>query len=93
MNNDHLKGQCYVMSEVMYHLFGGKNAGWKPMRMTHEGVSHWFIQHEMGMIVDLTARQFKTMPDYRKAVGCGFLTKQPSKRAKLYLALLKPLKD
>jgi hypothetical protein len=77
------RGNCYVASEALFHLLGGKAAGYKPMRM-HTGTdTHWFLMHvETGLVLDPTASQFDTPPDYSKAVGCGFLTKDPSKRAK-----------
>lgn len=80
------RGNCYVTSEALYHLLGGKEAGWVPMRMKYEGDTHWFLHHTYtDQRIDATAYQFKNPPDesdYYKAVGCGFLTKQPSKRAK-----------
>jgi hypothetical protein len=79
------RGNCYATCEALYHLLGGKQAGFKPMRMRHEGDSHWFLRHESGLILDPTASQFKSLPDYQRAVGCGFLTKQPSKRAQLLM--------
>lgn len=83
------RGNCYVCSEAIFHLLGGYEAGWKPMYMKHEGDSHWFIQHKItGMIIDLTSGQFKTIPPYDKAKGKGFLTKKPSKRAKLLMEKL-----
>jgi hypothetical protein len=78
-------GHCYVASEAAYYLLGGKEEGWKPMHMTHLGASHWFLKHESGYILDLTYNQFKTKLDYSKARGTGFLTKEPSKRAKKLL--------
>lgn len=75
------KGPCYPVSEALYHLLGGKEAGWTPIQMRHEGVSHWALRHESGTIVDLTVGQFMEPPDYSKARGRGFLTKKPSKRA------------
>ena len=75
------KGNCYVASEALYHLIGGKKSGWKPMFVKHEGTTHWFLKHYTGHILDLTSGQFKKWPPYHKAIGCGFLTKQPSKRA------------
>lgn len=62
---------------------GGKLNGLKPMNMKHEGVSHWFILDTLNgnRIIDITANQFKTPPDYSKARGRGFLTRLPSKRA------------
>ena len=50
------------------------------MRMKHEGDTHWFLKNGE-LIVDATVAQFKTKPDYSKAIGTGFLTKNPSKRA------------
>lgn len=77
-----MRGNCYVTSEAVYHLLGGKKAGWKPMRIKHEGDTHWFLKHESGMILDLTKSQFKNAVPYDKACGSGFLTNHPSKRAR-----------
>lgn len=72
-----------MTSEALYHLLGGKAAGWKPMRMRHEGDTHWFLVNvRTDQIIDATVSQFKEVPEYWKAVGCGFLTKRPSRRAK-----------
>lgn len=71
-----------MTSEALFHLLGGKAGGWKPMRMRHEGDTHWFLKHSSGLIVDATVSQFQKTPDYSKAVGSGFLTKRPSRRAK-----------
>ena len=86
-----MRGNCYVASEALYHLLGGKAAGWKPMcipkphiagRVTGKNDTHWFLKHSSGLIVDPTVSQFRRHPpDYSLARGCGFLTKQPSKRA------------
>ena len=76
-----MRGNCYVTCEALYHLLGGKKSGWKPMHMRHEGDSHWFLKHESGIVMDPTVRQFKNSPNYSKARGRGFLTKEPSKRA------------
>lgn len=78
-------GHCYVASEAFYHLFG-KEYGYKPCQMKHEGVSHWFLK-QGASIVDITANQFATKPNYwsKAARGRGFLTKQPSKRAKILI--------
>jgi hypothetical protein len=87
------EGNCYVTSEALYHLLGGKAAGWKPMQMYvytdcygdanfPRYVSHWFLKHKSGFILDATVRQFSEPPDYSKARGRGFLTKEPSKLAR-----------
>jgi hypothetical protein len=81
------RGNCYVTCEALYHLLGGKAAGYKPMRMKHEGFSHWFLMHD-DLVIDPTVSQFKTRPDYSKAVGCGFLTKGPSRRAEKLMKMM-----
>lgn len=78
-----LRGNCYVTSEALYHLLGGKAAGWKPMHLRVNGESHWFLSHTSGTIVDPTRKQFGRMElSYDEARGTGFLTKEPSKRAR-----------
>lgn len=37
------RGNCYVTCEALYHLLGGKAAGWKPMTLRHEGDTHWYL--------------------------------------------------
>lgn len=94
------KGNCYVVCEALYHLLGGKDAGYVPYRLRHEGDTHWYLvktvyatapaglplrgvwEVEKRVIIDPTKSQFKIPPDYSKGVGCGFLTKGPSKRAR-----------
>lgn len=72
-----MRGHCYVASEAYWHLSGKVG---KPMRIRHEGSSHWFIK-EGDTIIDITASQFETPVPYENGIGCGFLTKNPSKRA------------
>lgn len=75
-------GHCYVATEAYYHLVGGASSGFVPQRITHEGGTHWYLKHRVtGKIVDLTAGQFRTAVPYENGVGCGFLTRLPSKRA------------
>jgi len=80
-------GCCYVATEALYHLWGKVN-GYTPMRIPYklsDGSTgqHWFLeQRASGLQVDITADQFRGLhPDYKNAVGAGFLTKKPSKRA------------
>lgn len=80
------RGNCYVTSEALYHLLGRK--GWHVYCMRHEGDMHWFLKHETGIVVDATAKQFKKRPDYAKAKRKGFLTKKPSKRARVLMRKL-----
>lgn len=82
---DRLDGLCYVASEAMYHLTGGKNT-WKPSQMEHEGVSHWFLVHkDTGTVFDLTESQFQTPVPHDEARGRGFCTGEPSKRARVLI--------
>jgi hypothetical protein len=83
-----LRGNCYASSEALYHLFGGKEAGWKPTVLRHEGSTHWYLTHRSGLVVDPTAAQFRKPPDYSKGRGCGFLTKKPSRRARRIMDIL-----
>lgn len=78
-------GHCYVASEAAYYLLGGKESGWKPCYIKHIGRSHWYLQHESGAVLDLTKEQFNTPVDYTEGRGTGFLTKDPSKRARKLL--------
>jgi hypothetical protein len=78
-------GHCYVASEAAYYLLGGKESGWKPVYIKHLGCPHWYLQHECGAILDLTKDQFQTPVEYEKGRGTGFLTKEPSKRARKLL--------
>lgn len=61
---------------------------WKPMQMRWEGDSHWFLQHRSGLVLDVTAKQFKRPPNYSLARGRGFLTKEPSARARSLMSFL-----
>lgn len=82
------RGNCYAASEALYHILGGKKAGWKPMRFKFTGPdqkldTHWFLKHTSGLVLDPSVRQFKgAQVPYEKGVGGGFLTKGPSLRAR-----------
>ena len=76
-----LTGHCYVASEALFHLLGGKLAGWTPCFLRHEGQPHWFLRHVDGQVLDPTAGQFTATPDYSLGTGKGFLTRSPSRRA------------
>lgn len=81
-----MRGNCYVASEALYHLLGGKASGWSPMVMRTATDTHWFLKRSSGLILDPTVSQFKSPPNYKLAHRCGFLTKQPSKRAVVLMA-------
>jgi len=83
-----LGGLCYVGAEALYHLLGDPN--WIPQcaRYTDDkGKStYWWLKNKLtGEISDPTAEQFPYPFPYETGRGTGFLTKHPSKRAKLVL--------
>ena len=84
------RGNCYHATEALYHLLGGKKAGWTPCYV-HMGDTHWFLRHKSGMIIDVTRRQFRGTgwkPDYSMGRGCGFQTKKPSAAARALMQQL-----
>ena len=83
-----LTGHCYVSCEALYSLLGGKAAGWTPMCQQHEGGPHWWLRGPSGEVVDPTAAQFATPVPYELGKGKGFLTAQPSKRARIVIQRL-----
>lgn len=75
-----------MAAESLFHLWGKQN-GFTPMMLKYKVArgfigTHWFLEHRpSGLIIDITADQFDKTPDYKAALPCGFMTKQPSKRA------------
>jgi len=87
-NPNRLVGHCYIASECFYHM--DKSSDWKPMFMYYEDEPHWFLQHRAtGKIVDPTADQFTTPPNYACGKGKGFLTKKPSRRCRVLMSKVK----
>jgi hypothetical protein len=84
-NPDPLAGHCYVVAEAIYHR--GKSLGHRMESwfIRHEGEPHWFVSEEYLGVLDPTSPQFKRDVPYERAVRKGFLTKQPSKRARLLM--------
>lgn len=87
-----LSGQCYVGAEACYHILGAKSSGWTPYVLSHaswpevlnDGETHWFIKKN-STVVDPTADQFSKPIPYQNGRPNGFLTKNPSRRAKLVI--------
>ena len=81
-------GHCYITAEALYHLLGGKEKGLKPfVAMQDTGITHWWLEWD-GEIVDPSKEQFTSEnrdPPYHLGVCKGFLTKKPSKRAKILM--------
>jgi hypothetical protein len=83
-------GHCYVACETLYHLLPeGDREYYKLKWVRHEGDTHFFLEFVNGLVYDPTVSQFKTHPPYEEGRGCGFLTKQPSKRTQKVLDRIK----
>lgn len=82
-------GHCYVASEALFHLAGGKASGLSIKRARDaSNISHWWLESEEGQIFDPTSEQYEhfgTKPPYDSGVSTGFLTKTPSKRAQVLM--------
>lgn len=85
-----MRGNCYVASEALYHILGGKRSIWRPQVMrTSRTETHWFLRSSLGTVLDPSRRQFRDkLPDYDKARPCPFLTRRPSRRARALMRLL-----
>ena len=81
-NSNRFAGHCYVASEALFHLLPRM----KPQIIRHRGQPHRFLLDPDGNGVDATARQFGTPVPYENAKGKGFLTKEPSKRARILMS-------
>lgn len=81
-----MAGHCYVAAEAMHHLSEGRL---RPQFIRHEGAPHWFLRDEDGTVVDPTADQFSTPVPYEQGRGKGFLTRQPSARARIVIGRVK----
>lgn len=76
-------GHCYVASEAIYHLLGGPSSGLKPVRLKmDDGVVHWWLEDQEGNVIDATHDQFSHEIPYEQGRPGGFLTKEPSARAR-----------
>ena len=83
---------CYASAEALYHLLGGKSAGYvacvASFEENNEKFTHWWIKNNQNEIIDPTAEQFTSIgkePPYSLGKNAGFLTKNPSKRAQIII--------
>lgn len=81
-------GHCYVASEALKALAEAQGITLHPRHIRWEQAPHWYLVTDAGDVVDATADQFLTVPDYRLGKGKGFLTKAPSARARTLLSRL-----
>ena len=87
------RGNCYVTCEALYHLLGGKAAGYTPHTVRHGDSVHWYLVLKDARsggttVIDPTAGQFDVAPPYHLGRGRGFLTRGPSRRARELMARL-----
>lgn len=95
--------QCYAASEALYHLLGGRAAGFTPVCLTltrdwqallgTTARTHWVLQDQWGGYLDPTRDQFPAgwTPPYYLGTRKGFLTKAPSRRAQALIDTAKEL--
>jgi hypothetical protein len=93
--NNPMFGHCYVATESFYHL----TKDMYPGRYTifhgkdEEDITHWWLHdNHKTKIVDLTADQYYSVgkvPPYTKGRRGAFLTKEPSKRARIIMEKVK----
>lgn len=50
-----------------------------------EGETHWFLKNNENVVIDPTQEQFSTSVPHEKGKRQAFLTKHPSKRAKIIM--------
>tara|TARA_Y100000034_G_scaffold130321_2_gene188542 strand:- start:85057 stop:85452 length:396 start_codon:yes stop_codon:yes gene_type:complete len=86
-------GHCYAACDALYELIGRKESGFTPHCAKDEnGITHWWLQRGEE-ILDPTKEQYTSdgvSPPYSKGKGKGFLTKEPSKRAR---KIIKRIRD
>lgn len=85
-----LTGHCYVACEVLYYLSEEELV---PCRLRVFGGVHWYLRKVDGTVVDPTVDQFDVPPNYGEGRGGGFLTREPSKRARTVINMLKAKTD
>ena len=68
-------GHCYVATETLYYLLGGKDSGYTPKRAKDDlGNNHYFLQDEAGNIIDVTENQYldrNVKPPYDNITASG----------------------
>ena len=78
-------GFCYIATEALFHMLGGKDNGYKPVCGKLLGGTHWWLINKSGIILDPTQDQLWCIPEqmYDTGCGCGFQNgyEKPSKRA------------
>ena len=79
-----VSGHCYVASEAAWHLLGATDSSWRPYVGRVGDLTHWWLQ-DGDTVLDITGGQFPHGFDHSLGRKCGFLTKEPSKRARILI--------
>lgn len=89
------RGFCYIAAEALFHRLGGAAAGYRAKRAAYveagEDVDHWWLEGPDGAVVDPSVSQFALRgvpPPYHLGKGRGFMTRDPSKRARALSAIV-----
>lgn len=77
-----MTGHCYVATEALYHLLGGKKAGWTANVLSFAddlswapgGLTHWWLEHADGRRLDATCDQFRSPVPYARGRRAAFVT-------------------
>lgn len=88
--NDHpVAGHCYAAAEALFHALGGKAAGLTArVARDPDGGTHWWLSAANGDVLDPTREQYTALgkqPPYEAGRNVGFLTREPSRRARVIL--------
>lgn len=90
-----MAGHCFVASEALWHLMGGKGSGFVSHVGRVNGKTHWWVVGPDGRVFDPTFDQFPEPVDYAAGKGTGFGVPGggPSKRARELLRRVTPCDD
>jgi len=98
--NNPMYGHCYVATEALYCLMNkfSLTDTFKPFQAKDENnVSHWWLQSQDGVIIDITASQYTSVgktPPYSNGKSRSFMYPSPSKRSRNVMeAVLKKVVD
>jgi len=74
-------GHCYVASEALYHLLGGKAKGYRAVNLSKKAAPrfgpHWWVENPSGEVIDVTAEQFAEPVPYYLGVYKAWITSLP----------------
>lgn len=78
-------GHCYVAAEALFHLLRQHgHTGWVAVHARDDSDTvHWWLERGAA-ILDPTEAQYET-PPYATGRRAGFLTREPSKRARVVI--------